>query len=87
MMSAHLELPKGLLQILVSFESLYGTCCDTPSVRAVITLPKFVSDLFIFFAFESVPLARLAHFLRSGEIDEIVFLTLWIQCQHCAELP
>ena len=42
--------PRASCSILVSFESLYGTCVDFPSVRAFITMPNIVKLLFIFFA-------------------------------------
>ena len=40
--------PKDSYNILVNFESRYGTCYDLPSVKALITQPKAVKDLLIF---------------------------------------
>jgi len=50
--------PKDSYNTLVSFESRYGTCVDTPSVRCFITIPKEVRDLLILFAsFKVIPVA------------------------------
>ena len=42
--------PKDYYNILVNFELRYGTCYDLPSVKALITYPRTVKDLLIFWA-------------------------------------
>ena len=50
--------PSESFNILVNFESQYGTCVDTPSVRCFITIPREVRDLLILFAsFKVIPVA------------------------------
>lgn len=43
--------PNDSCNILVNFESLYGTCYFFYDVRAFITLPSALKDLFMFFAY------------------------------------
>ena len=59
MISAVLALPPSeSCSTRVSFESRYGTCVDLPSVSALITCPRALRDLLIFFASSScVPVA------------------------------
>jgi hypothetical protein len=46
--------PNDSDKILVSFDSLYGTCVAFLSVKATITFPRVVRLLFIFFASSKV---------------------------------
>lgn len=46
--------PRDSWRMRVSLLSLYGTCVDFLSVKAVITLPKVVNDLLIVLASSSV---------------------------------
>ena len=51
MISVVLELPPNeSYKILVSLESLYGTCVLFPSVSELMTFPSTESDVLIFFA-------------------------------------
>lgn len=43
--------PKDYCNILVSFESLYGTCYFFYDVNALMTLPSALSDLLMFLAY------------------------------------